>query len=285
MERKVAIVTGASSGIGKEIARHLKRNGMNVYALARRVNAMNDLDDLGIHTKYVDVSDYDSIDEAVSEIFEEAGRIDVLVNNAGYGSFGALEEVDIKEGEYQFKVNVFGMMKMIQAVLPIMRKQESGRIINLSSVDGKVASLLGSWYVGSKFAVEGMSDALRLELKPFGIHVTLIEPGAIHSNWEGIAMDKMVASSGDGPYATMARKTADFFKLAYQFSSKPMVVARMVDLAAFSKNPKTRYSGGSGAKALLTARKLLPDKAFDAMMTGIMKYAQKIVNRTESRNR
>lgn len=164
MSRKVAIVTGASSGIGKQIAKNLYRNGMDVYALSRRVYQMNELDDLGIHTLHLDVTDHDEIDRVVSEIVAETGRIDVLVNNAGFGSFGSVEEVELSEGEYEFKVNVFGVIKMIQAVLPTMRKQKSGRIINMSSMDGKVASLLGSWYVGSKFAIEGMSDAMRLEL-------------------------------------------------------------------------------------------------------------------------
>ncbi len=216
MARKVAIVTGASSGIGKQIAKNLFRNGMDVYALSRRVYKMNELDDLGIHTLHLDVSDQEEIEQVVNQIAQEAGRIDVLVNNAGLGTFGSIEEVDLSEGEYEFKVNVFGMVKMIQAVLPTMRQQKSGRIINMSSMDGKLGNLMGAWYVGSKFAIEGISDSLRLELKPFGIDVAVIEPGAISSNWKGIAIDKLMEVSGEGPYAQMARQTSDFFALAYK---------------------------------------------------------------------
>ena len=150
MDQRVAIVTGASSGIGMQIAKNLYRNGMEVYALARRVYAMNELDDLGIHTMHLDVTDHDEIDRVVSEIVAKTGRIDVLVNNAGIGSFGSVEEVTLTEGEYEFKVNVFGLVKMIQAVLPIMRKQHSGRIINMSSMAGKIGNmLLGSWYAAT----------------------------------------------------------------------------------------------------------------------------------------
>ncbi|WP_268913347.1 oxidoreductase [Lentilactobacillus sp. SPB1-3] len=282
MTKRVAIVTGGSSGIGKEIAKHLKRNGMQVYALSRRVDQMNDLDDLGITTGYVDVADYDSVDEAIQNIYADAGRIDVLVNNAGFGSFGSVEEVPLKDGEYQFKVNVFGAMKMIQSVLPFMRKQGSGRIINMSSMAGKTGMPLGSWYVGSKFAIEGMSDSIREELKEFGIDVVVIEPGAIESNWSSIAMNKLKESSSDGPYAGASRRLADFFELSYRYASKPMVIARMVDQAAFSAKPKARYSGGYGAKASIMLKRLLPDKAFDALMEQVRIMAQRMVNQEKS---
>lgn len=285
MSRKVAIVTGASSGIGKQIAKNLYRNGMDVYALSRRVYQMNELDDLGIHTLHLDVTDHDEIDRVVSEIVAETGRIDVLVNNAGFGSFGSVEEVELSEGEYEFKVNVFGVIKMIQAVLPTMRKQKSGRIINMSSMDGKVASLLGSWYVGSKFAIEGMSDAMRLELKPFGIDVVVIEPGAIQSSWKDIASERMLDVSGSGPYANMARQSADFFAFAYKFASTPRRIARMVDRAAFSRRPKTRYVGGAGAKPMLLARKVMPDRCLDALTLALTKYAQKVLNKQTAFNR
>ena len=282
MTKKVAVVTGGSSGIGKEIAKHLYRNGMEVYTLSRRVEKMNELDDLGIKTGFVDVADYDSIDKAVQTIYDDAGHIDVLVNNAGFGSFGSLEDVDLKDGEYQFKVNVFGAMKMIQAVLPIMREQGSGRIINMSSMAGKTGMPLASWYVGSKYAIEGMSDSLRQELKEFGIDVVVVEPGAIESNWSKIAMKSLNEVSGDGAYAAASRKVADFFELAYRYASKPMVVARMVDQAAFSAKPKARYAGGTGAKASIALQKLLPDKAFDALLDQVRTMAQKMVNKEKA---
>lgn len=285
MERNVAIVTGASSGIGMQIAKNLKRNGFNVFGLARRVDKMNALDNLGINTMYLDVADEDSVDAAVKQIVAQTGRIDVLVNNAGYGSFGAVEEVPLQEGEYQFKVNVFGTMKMIQAVLPTMRAQHSGRIINISSIDGRISQLLGSWYVGSKFAIEGISDALRLELKPFGIDVIVIEPGAIASEWSEVAMDKLMDSSTNGPYADLARQAQNFFVASNKFASQPRVVARLVDLAAVSRRPKTRYSGGAGAKVGIVARKVLPDRAMDALLVAMYRYTSKMVNHEIAINR
>ncbi|MGP3639429.1 oxidoreductase [Lentilactobacillus hilgardii] len=285
MSRKVAIVTGASSGIGKQIAKNLHRNGMDVYAVSRKVYQMNELDDLGIHTRHLDVTDYEEVDQVVNQIAKETGRIDVLVNNAGLGVFGPAEEVDLAEGEYEFKVNVFAAMKMIQAVLPFMRKQKSGRIVNISSIDGKIYNLLGSWYVGSKFAIEGISDALRLELKPFGIDVVVIEPGAVKSSWKDTATGKMVEKAAEGPYEKLARLSADFFSLSYKFASEPRVVARMVDRAAFSRRPKTRYAGGAGAKPILFMRKVLPDKCFDSLLTALSKYAQKVLNKQTAFNR
>lgn len=203
----------------------------------------------------------------------------------GWAFFGPAEEVDLAEGEYEFKVNVFAAMKMIQAVLPFMRKQKSGRIVNISSIDGKIYNLLGSWYVGSKFAIEGISDALRLELKPFGIDVVVVEPGAVKSSWKDTATGKMVEKAAEGPYEKLARLSADFFSLSYKFASEPRVVARMVDRAAFSRRPKTRYAGGAGAKPILFMRKVLPDKCFDSLLTALSKYAQKVLNKQTAFNR
>ncbi|MGF2385570.1 oxidoreductase [Lentilactobacillus otakiensis] len=286
MDQRVAIVTGASSGIGKQIAKNLYRNGMEVYALARRVYSMNDLDDLGIHTMHLDVTDHDEIDQVVSKIVAETGRIDVLVNNAGLGTFGSVEEVTLSEGEYEFKVNVFGLIKMIQAVLPVMRKQHSGRIINMASMAGKISNmLLGSWYVGSKFAVEGMSDSLRQELKPFGIDVAIIEPGAIQSEWKDGAVDRMMAASGSGPYASLARRSAAFMAMSYKFASTPRVVARAVDRAVFSRRPKIRYVIGTGARPAMLMKRFLPDRVMDAFFGALNKYAQQVVNMETAQNR
>ncbi|UDM32051.1 oxidoreductase [Lentilactobacillus laojiaonis] len=283
--KKVAIVTGASSGIGKQIAKNLKRNGFEVYALARRVYKMNDLDDLGINTMYVDVADETSIEETVAKILAQTGRIDVLVNNAGYGSFGSVEDVPLAEGKHQFEVNVFGAMKMIQEVVPTMRAQFSGRIINISSVDGKIANLLGAWYVGTKFAIEGMSDALRLELSQFGIDVILIEPAMVKSNWSEIAIDGMKKVTQMTPYNTLGRQSADFFRVATKFASSPYVIARAVDRAALSKAPKTRYAVGMVAKTAVISRKLLPDKMLDRILLDLTKKAHYITNREVGNNR
>ncbi|KRN02960.1 short chain dehydrogenase [Levilactobacillus senmaizukei DSM 21775 = NBRC 103853] len=274
-QRKVALVTGASSGIGNAIARSLHRNGVTVYAGARRVNKMNDLDDLGITTVHLDITDADSVRTVVDRITNEEGRIDILVNNAGYGLMGALEDVPLADAKNQFDVNLFGAADLIKTVLPLMRQQHSGRVINITSVDGKIAQPLASWYVASKFALEGLSDALRLELKPLGIDVAVIEPGAIQSEWAGIAADHLKALSADGPYSPSADKAAAILKGVEKFASEPKVIARLVDRAALSRRPKTRYHGGSGSQVLYIHR-FLPDKVIDRMWLSIGKAAERV---------
>ena len=183
MPSNVALVTGASSGIGAATAQRLNGLGYVVYGLARRVDRMAGLDRIGVRTLAVDVTDEQAPAAAIEQIIAEQGRIDVLVNNAGYGSYGALEDVPLSEARYQFEVNVFGLARLIQLVLPHMRRQGSGRIINISSIGGKIYEPLGDWYHAAKFAVEGLSDSLRVELRPFGIDVVIIEPGAIRTEW------------------------------------------------------------------------------------------------------
>ncbi|WP_407889678.1 oxidoreductase [Levilactobacillus sp. N40-8-2] len=273
--RKVALVTGASSGIGNAIARSLHRNGVTVYAGARRVGRMNDLDDLGITTLALDITDPASVESAVDRIVNETGRVDILVNNAGYGLMGAVEDVPMAQAEDQFNVNLFGAARLIQSVLPMMRQQHAGRIINVTSVDGKVAQPFGAWYVASKFALEGLSDALRLELDPQGIHVAVIEPGAIQSEWADIAADHLQELSANGPYEKDAGRAAAILKAVKKFSSKPKVVARLVDKAALSRRPKTRYSAGAGSQ-ILWVRRFLSDKMIDRMWQVIGKAAEQI---------
>ncbi|WP_125582766.1 oxidoreductase [Levilactobacillus cerevisiae] len=273
--RKVALVTGASSGIGNAIARSLHRNGVTVYAGARRVNRMNDLDDLGITTLALDVTDPISVENVVDRIVSETGRVDILVNNAGYGLMGALEDVPMDQARDQFDVNLFGAARLIQSVLPMMRQQHAGRIINITSVDGKVAQPLASWYVASKFALEGLSDTLRLELQPLGIETIVIEPGAIQSEWADIAADHLQAISGQGPYQETADQAAAILKAVKRFSSKPRVIARLVDKAALSRRPKTRYHAGSGSQ-MVVAKRFLSDKTIDRMWRLIGEAAQRI---------
>lgn len=275
MTRKVALVTGASSGIGNAIARSLHRNGVTVYAGARRVNRMNDLDDLGITTLALDVTDADSVEHVVDRIVSETGRIDILVNNAGYGLMGALEEVSLDQAQNQFDVNLFGAARLIQSVLPMMRQQRAGRIINVTSVDGKVAQPLASWYVASKFALEGLSDALRLELAPLGIATVVIEPGAIQSEWADIAAAHLRETSAQGPYKPTADRAAAILSAVKRFSSKPQVIARRVDRAALSRRPRTRYHAGAGSQILL-ARRFLSDKMIDRLWRVIGEAAEKI---------
>ncbi|PWF99772.1 oxidoreductase [Levilactobacillus bambusae] len=273
-QRKVALVTGASSGIGYAIAKGLHRNGFTVYAAARHVDRMNRLDDIGINTLYLDVTNQESAEAAVKTITDREGRLDVLVNNAGYGQMGAVEDVSLADGQKQFDTNLFAVARMIKLVLPIMRSQNSGRIINMSSVAGRVPAPMSAWYVSSKYALEGMSDTLRQELEPFGIPVILIEPGFIKSSWSQIATDSLRATSGNGPYADMAQRAAAFFGAAEDFASQPRVIARLVDMAAVARRPKTRYHAGYGSN-LVTLRKFIPDKVLDKLTKEAVDLAQK----------
>src|ERR1700761_8901588 len=208
MPSHVALVTGASSGIGEATAQRLHGLGYVVYGLARRVNRMAGLDRIGIRTLAVDVTDEQATTAAIEQIVAEQGRIDVLVNNAGYGSYGALEDVPLSEARYQFEVNVFGLARLIQLVLPPIRRQGSARIINIPSIGGKIYEPLGDWYHAAKFAVEGLSDSLRVELRPFGIDVVIIEPGPIRTEWSEIAREKLLASSAAGAYADQSQSVA-----------------------------------------------------------------------------
>lgn len=272
MTTKTALVTGASSGIGEATALRLSALGFTVYGAARRVDRMRELAASGIHTRAMDVTDDASMQSAVAQIIDETGRIDVLVNNAGYGSYGAIEDTSIDEGRRQFDVNVFGAMRLTQLVLPHMRAQGSGTIVNISSMGGKIYTPLGGWYHGTKFAVEALSDALRLETAPFGIDVVVIEPGGIATEWGGIAAENVLKTSGTGPYARQATAIAGTLgsPAAAERDSSPWVVANAIGRAVTARRPKTRYVVGYGAKPLIALRWLLPDRAFDVLIRRAM---------------
>jgi len=265
---KVALVTGASSGMGHAFALQLQEAGFTVYGVARRLDRMDDLRSRGIKTIEMDVTDDASSTAAVKEILAEVGRIDVLVNNAGYGSYGPVEDVPLEEARHQFDVNVFGAARLIQLALPTMRAQRSGAIINITSMGGKIYTPFGAWYHATKFAMESFSDCLRLELKPFGINVVIIEPGAIRTEWSSIAADHLQESSAHGAYADKASKVARSFRseAAAKQSSPPEVVARVVVKAATAHRPKTRYAVGFGAKPLILTRNLISDRAYDSLI-------------------
>ena len=270
MPAPVALVTGGSSGIGEAAARRLRELGWTVYAAARRTNRMEDLASMGINTLALDVTDEPSTVAAVERIIGEQGRIDALVNNAGYGSYGALEDVPLSEARYQFEVNVFGLARLTQLVLPHMRKQHSGRIINVSSIGGKIHEPLGDWYHATKFAVEGLSDSLRVELRPFGIDVVVIEPGAIRTEWGSIAAQNLRRASASTAYRQQAEYVAAVLEsTSHQASlaSPPEVIGNVIAIAATTRRPRTRYVAGRGARAIIAARQLLPDRAFDALIT------------------
>ncbi|MDR6868498.1 short-subunit dehydrogenase [Microbacterium resistens] len=265
--QKVALVTGASSGMGHAFALDLQQAGFLVYGVARRVDRMADLHAQGIRTLAMDITDAASANEGIDRILAETGRIDVLVNNAGYGSYGPVEDVALEEARRQFEVNVFGASRLIQLVLPSMRSRRSGTIINITSMGGKIYTPFGAWYHATKFALESFSDCLRLETKPFGINVVIVEPGAIRTEWSGIAADHLVETSAKGAYAAKAQTVATTFRseATVKQSSPPELVAKTVVKAATARRPKTRYAVGFGAKPLIFLRWLLSDRAFDAV--------------------
>jgi len=261
--QKVVLITGASSGIGKDAAIKLYEKGFIVYGAARRIEKMKDLITKGINVIKMDVTIDEEMKNGVEQIIEKEGRIDILVNNAGYGSYGALEDVPISEAKYQFEVNVFGLARLSQLVLPYMRKQKSGRIINISSVAGKISEPNGAWYHSSKFAVEGLSDCLRQELKPFGIEVVLIEPGPIYTEWNTIARENLLKVSGNTAYGKLAIKQYKFLEMLDKYGSKSDVIANAIVKAVITKKPKTRYVKGRSSSMLLWTRKLLSDRVYD----------------------
>jgi NAD(P)-dependent dehydrogenase (short-subunit alcohol dehydrogenase family) len=228
---------------------------------------MKSLADAGARLLALDVTDDGSMTAAVKTVMQETGRIDVLINNAGYGSYGALEDVPPEEARRQFDVNIFGLARLTQLVLPAMRAQRSGRIVNISSIGGKFGEPFGCWYHATKFAVEGLSDSLRMELHPFGIDVVVIQPGATHSEWGKIAHDGLIKYSGDGPYREAATAHAQMMELAHKGSipAPPGVAAKTIVQAVQSRKPKTRYATGGLARTMLFMRRVLSDRAFDAM--------------------
>jgi short-subunit dehydrogenase len=269
--QKTVLVTGASAGIGKATAIYLAQNGYSVYGAARRVEKMQELTSYGIKPVALDVTKDESIMACVEQIFNEAGSIDILVNNAGFGSYGAIEDVALSDAKYQLEVNVFGAMRLAQLVLPKMRENHYGKIINVSSVGGKIASPLGGWYHASKFALEALSDAMRLEVQSFGVNVIVIQPGGTKSEWGNIAVDSLLRVSGKTAYAGLVTGFQKSFEKVAGNVPEPIVIAKLIKTSIEAKNPKTRYSGGYMAKPMLFLRKILSDKLFDRMLLSQMK--------------
>ena len=269
--KNVVLITGASSGIGKYTALQLVQKGYIVYGASRRLDKMMELKEAGVRLLQMDVTDDTSMTKGIKEIIDNEKRIDVLVNNAGYGSFGALEDVPISEAKYQFDVNIFGLGRLIQLVLPYMRSQRSGKIINVSSMGGKFGEPHGSWYHATKFAVEGLSDCLRMEVKQFGIDVVVIQPGAIKTEWDIIARENLIKVSGNTAYKDLACKHAAMLEKTFKKSSEPIVIANEIVKAIISNHPKTRYVAGSGAKLILFVKKIFSDRIFDKIMLSQMK--------------
>jgi NAD(P)-dependent dehydrogenase (short-subunit alcohol dehydrogenase family) len=263
-ETKVVLITGASSGIGKATALQLLEEGHIVYGAARRVGEMSDIDhhENGYAVK-VDITRNEDIASCVEKIIEEQGRIDILFNNAGIAQYGALEDVPIEKARYQFEVNLFGLAEMTKAVLPHMRKERKGQIINTSSAGGVIWSPLGTWYHATKHALEGWSDALRLELTPFGIDVTVIRPGLIKTSIAESARELAPENIENSAYVSMYQKLRAARRASKLKPSPPEVIAKTVSKAIRARKPKTRYTAGSNAKLMIRMRKLLGDRGFD----------------------
>lgn len=268
----VALVTGASSGMGKEITKQLLADGYVVYTAARRVEKMADLENQGAIPIKMDITNADDVINLVAKIKQQHAGVDILVNNAGFGSYGAMEDTTIEDAKYQFEVNLFGLARLTQAVLPYMREQQAGRIVNITSMGGKIYTPLGSWYHATKHALEGWSDCLRLELAPFGIDVIIIEPGIINTEFGTTMLAPMLARSGNSAYGAMANVVAEATRQSYAQggASDPSVVAKTVSRALKARKPKTRYAVGKFAKQLIFLRKWLGDRIFDQLILSAM---------------
>ena len=270
---KVILITGGSSGIGYEAAQRLSRLGNRVYAAARRTELMEPLRADGVIPIAIDVTNKESMRQCVETILETEGHIDVLINNAGYGYFGAIETVPDTEARRQLEVNVFGLAEMTRLVLPSMRERHSGRIINIASIAGRAVFPFGGWYNVSKYSVEALSDALRMELRPFGIDVVIIEPGCIKTPWGIIAADHLEESSQGTAYADAAMPEAKLMRWAYtgNMMSNPSIIARAIEKAACRRHPRTRYRLGRFSTLTTVMHALLPTRWWDALLCRAMK--------------
>jgi len=258
------LITGASSGLGARTAQLLVDRGYRVAGAARRVELVEKLP--GVFPVRLDLTDDASIDEAVQSVEAHYGPVGILINDAGYGEFGSVEETPIAQARRQFDVNVFGLAALTQRVLPSMREAGAGRIVNVSSLAGEFSSPLGGWYHASKFALEALSDSLRAEVRPFGIDVTVVQPGPVRTAWHDDAMHTLEASSGDGPYREMAAAVANYHRTTQDtaITSDVESVATAIANAATTERPRTRYRVGRGS-ATAVALSRLPDRMFDAM--------------------
>lgn len=265
MDKKIVIITGASSGIGKETALLLAKNGYTVYGIARRADKLAEIAQADINTIQMDITDELAVESAVKEIYQKEGKIDILINNAGYGEYGAIEDVPMETAHKQMNVNLFGFVNITKLVLPIMRENKSGTIVNISSIGGKMASPMGGWYYASKFAMEAISDSLRLEVKQFGINVIVIEPGGIKTEWGSIADATMMQASNNSPYTKLAHKAHRATALQNKLP-EPIVIAKLIKKAIETKHPKARYVKGFMAKPILFLKRWCSDKMFDKLV-------------------
>ncbi len=255
--------------MGKETAKRLLADGYTVYVAARRLEQMRDLEELGAIALELDITKDGDIVAVVNRITAEHGGIDILINNAGFGSYGAMEDTTLDDARYQFEVNLFGLARLTQLALPYMREQGAGTILNVSSMGGKIYTPLGSWYHATKHALEGWSDCLRIELAPFGIDVIIIEPGVIRTEFADVVVGPLLQRSGSSAYAEQAQKMAKSTRDSYEAgtASPPSLIADVISKALRTRRPKTRYAAGRSARLLIGLRKWFGDRLFDRAIT------------------
>jgi NAD(P)-dependent dehydrogenase (short-subunit alcohol dehydrogenase family) len=268
---KAVLITGCSSGIGRATAIELAGRGWKVYATARKTDSISDLAEKGCQTLALDVTDEGSRRAAVDRVIEEEGAIGVLINNAGYSQSGAVESVPIEQVRQQFETNVFGLLRMCRLVLPGMRAQHWGKIVNLSSMGGKLTFPGGGIYHASKYAVEALSDAMRFEVRGFGVDVIIIEPGLIVTNFGGTAAGSVQADGDDGAYADFNRHVAKLTEEAYKgpmakLGAGPEAVGKTIADAVSAKRPRARYPVTPSARLMMGQRRLVPDRVWDMLM-------------------
>jgi NAD(P)-dependent dehydrogenase (short-subunit alcohol dehydrogenase family) len=270
--QKVAVVTGSSSGIGFETSLTLARSGFLTYATMRNLGKGATLksvaakERLPIHVVQLNVTEERSINDAIHSIKSDVGKIDVLVNNAGYGLNGAFEDLAMEEIKAQFETNLFGVIRVTQAVLPIMRKQKSGIIVNISSGAGRFGYPGGSAYVSTKFAIEGLSESMAYELEPFGIRVVLVEPGVIKTNFVNSIVAAKKSQDPNSPYTQLMQNVATSFQHMIEGGSSTDVVAKVVLKAVTSENPTLRYLAGKDVETWIEGKKSMSDEEFNKMM-------------------
>jgi len=268
---QTALITGASSGMGKDFALRLLKEGMTVYAAARSTDKMADLAEAGAIILAMDITKDNDIVAAVEKIEADHGGIDVLINNAGYGQYGAVEDTPLETARYQFEVNLFGLARLTQLLLPAMREKEKGLIINISSMGGKMYTPLGAWYHATKHALEGWSDCLRVELKPHGIDVVIIEPGLIRTGF-GEAVGRSFQRADNSAYSAMTDALIKGTEATYSNTkiSPPSVISDLVVRAIHASRPKARYAAGYMARPSMFLRRVLPDRWFDWILMRTM---------------
>ena len=273
--QNVAVVTGSSSGIGHEISLILARNGFRTYATMRdlqkksRLKSIKDEENLPLEFVQLDVTDENSVSIAIKTIYDNAGRIDILVNNAGYGLTGAFEDLCIDEIKTQFETNFYGLIRTTQAILPFMRKQKSGIIVNISSGAGRFGYPMGSAYVSTKFAVEGLSESLSYEVEPYGIRVILIEPGMIKTDFSNASIMAKKSTDPNSPYMPLMKNMEKGIKRLHENASSPQLVANITYDAIISDEPKMRYLAGKDVEQWVEAKKKMSDEEFHNMIKQI----------------